>query len=144
LKITLEESDIDEVEIIIKYKEMNNDIEKLISTVQLNSKTIVGKSEGKTYLLRMNDILYIDTADDKVFIYTKDSIYETNQRLYEIEEKLADTDTIRVNKSTILNLMKVDHVIPLVNGRIKAILINGETIIISRQYVHIFKTKIGM
>ncbi len=141
----MEEScDNGEVEIVIRCNKVDEKVEKLISTIQLNSQTIVGKSEGQTFFLLLENILYFDTVDEKVFIYTNDKVYETSQRLYEIEEILADTSVIRVNKSTILNLMKIDHVSRMLNGRIRAILLNGETILISRQYVQIFKKKLGI
>jgi len=145
LKITVEESnDYSDVEVTIKCQSVNEDLEKLISTIQLFSHNIMGKSEGKTYFIQLENILYFDTVDEKVFIYTKERVYETSLRLYEIEEMFEDTSVIRVNKSTILNLMKVDQVSPMLNGRIKAILHNGETIIISRQYVLNFKKKLGI
>lgn len=145
MKITVEELESNsEVEVLIKCQHVDEKVEKLISAIQLNSKTILGKSDGCTYFLTIEDILYFDTVDEKVFIYTKEKVYETSLRLYEIEGMLEDTGVIRVNKSTILNLMKVDHVLPMLNGRIKATLLSGESIIISRQYVQNFKKKLGI
>jgi DNA-binding LytR/AlgR family response regulator len=145
LKINIIKSkDISETEITIKCAEVNGEIERLISGIQLHNHTIAGKSEGKTSFLKLEDIHYIDTVDEKVFIYTSDSVYETGLRLYEIEEKYADTSIIRISKSAILNLMKVEQVTPMLNGRIKASLQNGESIIISRQYIRSFKSKLGI
>ncbi len=119
LRINIEKSkDINELEITIKCQTVNEEIERLISVIQLHNHTIAGKADGKTYFLKLEGILYFDTADDKVFIYTKDGIYETGLRLYEIEEKFEDTSVIRVSKSTVLNLMKVDQVTPMLSGRI--------------------------
>jgi DNA-binding LytR/AlgR family response regulator len=144
LKISIEESEIyNEVEISIKCRKIDEKLEKLISSIRLYSSTISGKKEGKIYFLKPEDILYFDTVDEKGFIYTEDNVYETSLKLYEITERFADTNIIRINKSTVLNLMKIDHVSPIVNGRIEAVLQNGEKLIISRQYVPIFKNKIG-
>ena len=145
LKISIEESESkNEIEVLIKCRKKNEKVDKLISAIQLSSLTIIGRSEGITYFLLLEDVLYIDTVDEKVFLYTSDKVYETNLRLYEIEEMSLHTGMIRVNKSTIMNLIKVDHVSPMLNGRIQAVLINGETIIISRQYVRNFKKKLGI
>lgn len=145
MKINIEKSnDISEPEITIKCPEVNEEVERLISGIQLYSHTIIGKADGKTYFLKLEDILYFDTADEKVFIYTRDSIYETGLRLYEIEEKYGDAGIIRVSKSAILNLMKVDLVTPMLNGKVKASLQNGESVIISRQYIRNFKRKLGI
>ena len=36
----------------------------------------------------MKDILYIDTADKKTFLYTEKAVYESALRLYELEDAL--------------------------------------------------------
>ena len=144
MKIIIEQSNIySEVEITIKCNSIDESLEKLISSIRLYSSTISGKKDDKIYFLKPEDVLYFDTVDEKVFIYTVDNVYETNLKLYEIEERFSDTSILRVNKSTVLNLIKIDHVSPLLNGRIEAMLQNGEKVIISRQYVPAFKSKLG-
>jgi len=144
LKINIEQSSLyNEVEITIKCNSIDESLEKLISSLRLYSSTISGKKDDKVYFLRPEDVLYFDTVDEKVFIYTADSIFETSLKLYEIEERFIGTSIIRVNKSTVLNLIKIDYVSPLLNGRIQAVLQNGEKVIISRQYVSAFKKKLG-
>lgn len=144
MKINIEQSsDYDEVEISIKCNNIDEDLEKLISSIRLYSLTVSGKKDGMLHFLKPEDILYFDTVDEKVFIYTAGNVYETHLKLYEIEERFIGTSIIRVSKSTILNLIKVDYVSPLLNGRIQAVLQNGEKVIISRQYVSAFKKKLG-
>lgn len=144
LKINIEQSSIySEVEITIKCNSIDERLEKLISNIRLYSSTISGKKDGKIYFLKPEDVLYFDTVDEKVFIYTVDNVYETSLKLYEIEEQFSHTSIIRVSRSTILNLMKIEYVSPLLNGRIEAVLQNGEKVIISRQYVPAFKSKLG-
>lgn len=144
MKIIIEQSNIySEVEITIKCNSIDESLEKLISSIRLYSSTISGKKDDKIYFLKPEDVLYFDTVDEKVFIYTADNVYETNLKLYEIEERFSDTSILRVSKSTVLNLIKIDYVSPLLNGRIEAMLQNGEKVIISRQYVPAFKSKLG-
>lgn len=145
MKINIDRSDeYNEIEITIKCNIVDEKLEKVISHIRLYNKLISGKKDGSVYFLNPEDVLYIDTVDERVFIYTKDCMYETNLKLYEIEEHLMGTSIIRVNKSTILNLMKIDHIAPLLNGRIAASLENGEKFVVSRQYVSAFKTKLGL
>lgn len=144
LKINIDQSnDYHEVEITIKCNRIDESLEKLISSIRLYSSTICGKKDDKIYFLRPEDVFYFDTVDEKVFIYTKDSVYETNLKLYEIEDRFKGTSIMRVSKSTVLNLLKIDNVSPFFNGRIEAVLQNGEKVIISRQYVSTFKNKLG-
>ena len=145
MKINIEQSNAySEVEITIKCSSVDENLEKLISSIRLYSSTISGKKQDKIYFLKPEDIFYFDTVDEKVFIYTVDSVYETNLKLYELEEYFAGTGIIRVSKSIVLNLVKIECVSPLLNGRIEAVLQNGEKVIISRQYVPIFKSKLGL
>lgn len=145
MKINIEQSNAyREVEITIKCHNIDESLENLISSIRLYSSTISGKKGDKIYFLKPEDVFYFDTVDEKVFIYTADSVYETNLKLYEIEERFIGTSIIRVSKSIVLNLIKIDHVSPLLNGRIEAILQNGEKVIISRQYVPAFKSKLGL
>jgi len=145
LKLNIEQSNTySEVEITIKCNIIDESLENLISSLRLYNSTISGKKDEKIYFLKPEDVLYFDTVDEKVFIYTVDSVYETNLKLYEIEGRFAGTGIIRVSKSVILNLIKIDYVSPLLNGRIEAALQNGEKVIISRQYVPAFKDKLGL
>ena len=62
-------------------------------------------------------------------------MYESKQRLYELEEILREKHFLRVSKSTLLNLMKVSSIKPALNSRFIAVLPSGEQIVISRKYV---------
>lgn len=144
MKINIDQSTAyNEVEITIKCNNIDEKLEKLISNIRLYNSTFSGRKDDKVFFLKPEDVLYFDTVDEKVFIYTPESVYETNLKLYEIEERFTGTSFIRVNRSTILNLVKINYVSPLLNGRIEAVLLNGEKVIISRQYVPLFKKKLG-
>lgn len=145
MKIIVEQSEeYGDVEIYIRCNKIDESLEKLISSIRLFNSAISGKKGDKVYLLKPEEVLYFDTVDEKVFIYTSDNVYETNLKLYEIEERFIGTSIIRVSRSLILNLLKIDYVSPLLNGRIEAVLQNGEKVIISRQYVPAFKSKLGL
>ena len=63
---------------------------------------------------------------------------------HESVEILKGTKFFRCSKSMILNIGKIRSVSPSVNSRFEAKLVNGETAIISRQYVPTLKKKLGM
>ena len=73
---------------------------------------------------------------------TAKNVYDTRQKLYEIEEILADKAFLRISKSVVVNLMKIKALKPAMNGRFSAVLSNGEEVIISRKYVPSLKEKI--
>ena len=87
------------------------------------------------YEIAVSDIFYIESVDNKTFIYCKNREYETKQKLYELEEILREKHFLRVSKSVLLNLMKVSSIKPALNSRFTAVLFSGEQVIISRKYV---------
>ena len=54
------------------------------------------------YYLQLDDILFFQTEGDVIHAHTKDDIYETKYKLYQLEEMLPGF-FMRVSKSAILN-----------------------------------------
>ncbi|MDO5520199.1 MAG: LytTR family DNA-binding domain-containing protein [bacterium] len=140
MKITIEElKDGGEEEIIIRTNTMDEQLLQLIYNVKMKSLRITGTRQERLYVIAPKDIYYIESVDNKAFIYTKDSVYESKQKLYEFEEQFKNTDFFRASKSVILNRNKIKSLSPAFNGRLEALLQNGEKVIISRQYVAVLK-----
>ena len=92
----------------------------------------------------MKSILYVETVDGNTFIYTENGVFESQLRLYELESMLAEHKFIRVNKSTLLNLNKIESLKSDIDRRIRVTLKNGYQLIISRSYAEDFKAKLGL
>lgn len=122
-------------QIEIRCHEITEEVREIVAFVKTRQGQLTGVQEGKQYEVPVLDILYIEAVDNKVFLYTKKQVYETKQRLYELEELLREKYFLRVSKSLLLNLMKVQSIKPALNGRFMAVLQSGEEIIISRKYV---------
>ena len=145
MKVIIEKPENNEEDqIIIRCHNVDSEILKIISTVKTYDFKIIGHDNERIYRLNLKDIYYFDTVDNKVFIYLKEKVFESKQKLYEIEEHLENTDFLRVSKSVILNLKKIDYLSPAFSGRFEAKLENGEKVIISRQYVPDFKKKLRL
>lgn len=119
----------------IRCHEMTEEIREIVTFVKSRQGQLTGVIEGKQYEIPVLDVHYIEAVDNKVFLYCLEQVYETRQRLYELEEILKEKYFLRVSKSLLLNLMKVKAIKPALNGRFIAILQNGEEILISRKYV---------
>ncbi len=122
-------------EVEIRCHEMTEQIKEIITFVKSRQGQLTGIIEGKQYEIPVTDIYYIEAIDNTVFIYGQKNVYETRQKLYELEGILREKYFLRVSKSLILNLMKVKAIKPALNGRYSAILHSGEELIISRKYV---------
>ena len=138
MKITIEElAEGEEEEIVIRTNGMDEQILQLIYNLKMKSERIAGRINDQIYMLVPKEIYYIEAVEGKVFLYTKDAVYQTKQKLYEFEEKYQNTDFFRASKSIILNRSKIKSLSPAFNGRLEALLLNG--VIISRQYVAYLK-----
>ncbi len=146
MRLSIEEgAEFAEPEIIIRcLKASDSQIKKLLGFLQILNKKLTGVRAGQTYLLEAEEVLYIDTADKKTFLYTEKEVYETPLRLYELEERLAACDFFRATKSSIVNFNGIRSLRPDFGGRMLVTMANGEQLVISRQYVPYIKKKLGL
>lgn len=119
----------------IRCHEVTEQVREIVVFVKSRQGQLTGVVEDKQYEIPVVDVHYIEAVDNKVFIYSSKQIYETRQKLYELEESLKEKYFLRVSKSLLLNLIKVKAIKPALNGRFIAVLQSGEEIIISRKYV---------
>lgn len=131
LKIAKEQPE----QVEIRCHEVTDEVREIVTFIKTRQGQLTGVKEGKQYEIPVPDICYIEAVDEKVFLYTLKQVYETRQKLYELEELLKEKYFLRVSKSLLLNLMKVQSIKPALNGRFTAVLKSGEEIIISRKYV---------
>ena len=129
----IEKNETEEVE--IRCHEVNDSVREIVSFVKSRQGQLSGTLEGGQYEIPLTDILYIESVDNRTFLYTAKNAYETKQKLYELEDILRPRGFLRVSKACILNLMKIKHIKPSLNSRFSAVLTNGEEVIISRKYV---------
>ena len=108
------------------------------------SRKITCKKGDKTYQIRLDDILYIETVDEHLFIYCDDEVYENRMRLYEAEEICRDTLFFKASKSMLINIKKIDNMKPSLSGRFEITMINGERLLVSRKYVSDLKKKMDL
>lgn len=133
-KITKTERDKPEM-VEIHCHTVSDEVREIIAFVKARQGCLSGTLDERQYEISVTDIYYIEAVDNRSFIYTKGKVYETKQKLYELEDILKEKRFLRVSKSTILNLMKVSSLKPALNGRFSAVLRSGEQVIISRKYV---------
>ena len=121
--------------VLIRCYAVTDEVREIETFVKSRSGSLSGVSDAKRYEIAVADICYIESVDGKTFLYTKEQVYETPHRIYELESLLKAKHFLRVSKSTLLNLMKIRAIQPAFNGRFTAVLQSGEEVIISRNYV---------
>jgi DNA-binding LytR/AlgR family response regulator len=101
-------------------------------------------TEGEAFLLATNHIYYIESVDLKTFVYAEKTVYRSMMKLYELEDILATGGFLRCSKQVIVNMNKIKSVAPAGDSRFMATLLNGERVLISRQYVPTLKARFGL
>lgn len=145
MKITVRQDEsAAEVEIIVACPRITNEIAEILAQISLIGNTVTGIKNGETCFVPLSEILYFESVDEKIFFYTDNAVYETASRLYQLEEKLADTPFARISKSTIANLRKMRSITSQPHSRLCAMMANGERLIVSRQYMNSIKEKLGV
>jgi DNA-binding LytR/AlgR family response regulator len=117
-------------------------VEEIVRFLKSRQGAVEGMKNDRQYRLPVVDIFYIESVDDRTFIYLEKDCYESRKKLYEFEEVLASRRFARISKSVIINLMKIVSISPALNGRFCCKLTNGEEIIISRKYVPDIKERL--
>ncbi len=121
----------------------NEKVDEIVRFVRNLDGSISGSIDDKKYEIPVSDIFYIESVDNRTFIYTSNNTFSASMKLYEFEDLLKMRSFLRISKSTVLNIMKVESVKPALNGRFMCRLKNGEEVIISRKYVSDFKEYIS-
>jgi DNA-binding LytR/AlgR family response regulator len=145
MKVTILEKKADEEdELIVKCDYLDESLTKLINQFKSGKGKMNFYKDSKIVFVEPEDILYFESVDDKVFAYTKDSVYETKLKLYQLEEELPASIFFRANKAVIVNLDKIDSLAPVFGGRFEAVLENGYKVMISRNYLNTLKELLGL
>lgn len=145
MKIVIElPVDNEEDQIIIKSRNMTEDLMKLISDFKMKQEMLICYDHEEIHRIHPSDVYYFESVDNKTFVYAENLVLESKLKLYQIEEQYTGSDFFRASKSLILNLRRIKTLTPAFSGRFEATLFNGEKVIISRQYVADLKKKLGL
>ena len=133
-----------DLKISVTCKQLSPDIEKILATLRMMNHQLTARKHTEIYLLDIADVIYIESVDRKCFIYTLDEIYESDFRLYELEQQLEEYGFVRVSKSFLIHLQKIHSLKADINRKIRITMSNGEQIMASRQYADELKKRLGV
>ena len=137
--------DIDEPYADIHTNELTDNITKAISILESDesSEMIAVKKGSDIALLQLDEIFMFRVEDKQVKVYTQSSDYLIKKPLYQVEETLSG-DFVRISKTSIVNLKKIERVAPSLKGMMFIELKNGLKDNISRKYLPDFKNALDL
>lgn len=142
MKLTMEKATKGEDEIIIRYHEMNEQLETIVEIVQGGGRKICAVIEGQTHLLIPESILYLESVDGVTFAYLEDRVCKVQMRLFELAAMYESRGFFRCSKSMVLNIYKISFLKSEPGNRICATMENGEQVMISRKYAKALRQKL--
>lgn len=134
MKLTLNQIEQGEEEVIISYLKMNDKIEDIIRSVSGKEKRIPGFKAEAECMVPVRDILYVESVDRETFAYTMGDVYQIPYVLNKVELEFSDKGFFRCSKSMVINIYMIEELRSEAGNRIDAKLLNGEHVIISRRY----------
>lgn len=99
--------------------------------------TIFIKDDQVTYQVSAEDILYVEAYGNYLKVHTPGKVYVTRETMHDIEKKLPEHVFMRVHKSFIISLSKIQSI----SGN--RVFINQQEIPIGEMYKLALKQKIG-
>ncbi|MBD5500739.1 MAG: LytTR family transcriptional regulator [Lachnospiraceae bacterium] len=142
MKYTIRQIEDGEDELILKYRSLTPEIERILNFLNGEQQKIRGWKEKTLVMLEPSQILYMESVDGKTFAYTKEEMFRIDYPLNRLEQLLIHINFFRCSKSMILNIDKVERLRSLPSNRIDASMCNGEHIIISRTYASDFRKRL--
>jgi DNA-binding LytR/AlgR family response regulator len=144
MKITLEPTGQPEVEVIIRGNAADPEVAQLLKLLGTKaSGRLMVSREDEQFVLDTAQIVYLETADNRVLVHTAAETYESKQKLYELMEQLGRQTFVQVSKSTIVNLACVKSIQAEFSGNYLIKLKNRkEKLTLSRKYFREFKERI--
>ena len=119
-----------------------NELVKMLSAEQ--AQMIAGFADERATVLEPSRIYRVYASDGKVYAETENGAYLLRLRLYEAEQRLANSAFVRISNSEIINLKKVTGFDLSFVGTICVSLSNGTVTYVSRRYVSKIKQILGI
>ena len=144
MKITLEPAALSEVEVIIRGEPADPEVARLLKLLGSKpTQRLVVHREDEQFLVDTAQIVYLETAENRVLVHTAADTYESKQKLYELMTQLGRQSFVQVSKSTIVNLSFVKSIQAEFSGNYLIKLKNRkEKLTLSRKYFRDFKERI--
>ena len=97
------------------------------------SDRIAVKGDGRVVFVKVNDIDWVEAADNYVSLHVGKDLHLLRETMTAIESRLPKT-FLRISRSTIVNVERIKELQPLFHGEYSVILRDGTKLTLSRSY----------
>jgi len=134
-----------ETKVIIVANKMTDEISELVRKISEHTPSVLaGFRDGNVSILDHEKVIRFYATSQKVYAVTEGGEYTVRLRLYELEQRLATSEFVRISNSEIINLKEVKGFDLSFSGTICVKFRNGSVSYVSRRYVAKIKQVLGI
>lgn len=134
MKLTMNRILQGEDEVIIRYREMNAQIELIAALAEGKGQKLGAVWEGDIIMISPESILYLESVDGAVWAYLSDKVCRVSESLGTLAAAWSQRGFFRCSKSMVINIYRIERLKSEAGNRIRAYMDNGEQVMISRRY----------
>ena len=134
MKLTLQKIDKGTDEVIIKYRQMTEQIDHIVRYIEGKGEKLAGLKDGQEYMLCISDVVYLESVEGVTYLYTEQEVYKSNLTLAVAEAIYTEEGLFRCSKSMVINMYRIERLKSMAGNRIDVTMDNGEHVIVSRRY----------
>lgn len=132
--IKTKENGLKENYLELHYDKLDEETMSAIASIDIAFSHIEGTCDDMRVTVPVSDVLYFESVDRKTFAYTDSMTVEFRKPLRELLDSFGSIGFIRISKSAIVNVYKIDHLQGDMNMRVIIFLKNEEKLIMNRSY----------
>jgi two-component system response regulator LytT len=102
------------------------------------------KDDTDTVILKIEEILYIESSGKDIYVHTKNKKFTTTTRLYVLEQQLPAEQFVRISNSVIIRKNAIQRIRPAFSQKFYLTLKNGDMVDVTRSYYYKFKDYYGI
>ena len=125
----------------IHYGNLDKETQDMIAYLE-SKNVLMGRKESESRLIQPEEIYYCEIVDRKCYAYLKEEVWNLEEGLAKLTERYEMQGFVRISKSMVVNIFKVKQIQADFNMRMNLVLLNGETVVMSRSYRNDFFRKL--
>lgn len=134
MRITLKQNKEEPEEVVIKYHEMNREIQSIVDFIEKKENHLLVWRDGLQYQIAMESIIYFESVDGETYVYQEKEVYRSRLTLENAERLYEEQGFFRCSKSMVINIYRIHSLKSESGNRIDATMDNGEHVMISRRF----------
>ena len=125
-------------------REITDEVSRFAEIIEKSNSVLTGADEfERTIIINPSDIVAVHAEKKWCRIFSETADYSCRKRLYELEQDLGP-DFMRISKSILVCIRKIDSVEAVFNGMLLLHMKNGSKEYVSRTYLPNLKSYLGI